>query len=63
MTLSAILANVFPASRRMNLLATTWAPGIISGASGANVLAVAAMSRGRSFGMVLINDAGKRSRF
>lgn len=63
MTLSASLANVFPASLLMNLLATTWAPGIISGAKGASFLAVAATSRGRRFEMVLMTAIGNRVSF
>lgn len=63
MTLSASLASVFAASRRMNLLATTCAPGITSGAKGANVRAVAAMSRGRRFGMALMSAVRSRLGF
>lgn len=63
MTLSASLASVFPARRRMNLLATTCAPGIISGAKGANVRAVAAISRGRRLGMALMSAIGSRPGF
>ncbi len=63
MTLSASLANVFPASLRMNLLATTWAPGITSGANGASFLAVAATSRGRTFEMALMTAIGSRASF
>lgn len=61
MTFSAILARALPASRRINLLAMTCAPGMTSGTRGAIFLAVAATSPGLNAGMVLITDVGKLS--